>query len=252
MKQKLFTVLVTLAITGVAYAATMKTKGLGFIAPQVNGTANVDAPHKGEIVYDTSTSSFQGYSTSGTVSSWTPLSASSANNLPHGMVYTTAATTCPLGSLEADGSSLDTTTYADLYAAIGTTYGSVDGSHFNLPNIQGIFVRGAGSQTVGSITYTGTLGISENDQMQGHYHNISDPGHRHAFRWGNGGGASNFLNSGSIYNGSDSSQNGDSSSMTTTTGITVQSASGDGSHGTPRVGSETKPANISLLYCIVQ
>lgn len=52
-----------------------------------------------------------------------------------GMIKPFAGTTVPTGYLLCDGSAVSRTTYANLFAAIGTTYGSGDGSTtFNLPN----------------------------------------------------------------------------------------------------------------------
>jgi microcystin-dependent protein len=54
-----------------------------------------------------------------------------------------ATDTPPTGYLECDGSAVSRTTYAALFSAIGTTFGSGDGSTtFNLPDIRGQFVRG--------------------------------------------------------------------------------------------------------------
>lgn len=51
-----------------------------------------------------------------------------------GMVMAFAGTTAPTGWLKCDGSAISRTTYADLFAAIGTKYGAGDGSTtFNLP-----------------------------------------------------------------------------------------------------------------------
>ena len=53
-----------------------------------------------------------------------------------GMIKPFAGTTVPTGYLLCDGSAVSRTTYADLFAAIGTTYGSGDGSTtFNLPDL---------------------------------------------------------------------------------------------------------------------
>lgn len=52
----------------------------------------------------------------------------------------------PTGYLKCDGSSLLREEYEDLFKAIGTIYGYVDNYHFNLPNFQGVFFRGAGGQ----------------------------------------------------------------------------------------------------------
>lgn len=58
----------------------------------------------------------------------------------------------PTGYLICDGSAVNRTTYAALFAAIGTTHGSGDGSTtFNLPNLQDVFPIGAsGTRPVGS------------------------------------------------------------------------------------------------------
>ncbi len=65
---------------------------------------------------------------------------------PFGTTSTTAAGTtlqgywssAPTGYLVEDGSAVSRTTYADLFAAIGTTYGAGDGtSTFNLPDSRG-------------------------------------------------------------------------------------------------------------------
>ena len=51
-----------------------------------------------------------------------------------GMIKPFAGTTVPTGYLLCDGSAVSRTTYANLFAAIGTTYGTGDGSTtFNLP-----------------------------------------------------------------------------------------------------------------------
>ena len=54
--------------------------------------------------------------------------------LKPGFVCPFAGTTAPDGWLICDGSAVSRTTYADLFAVIGTTYGAGDGnSTFNLP-----------------------------------------------------------------------------------------------------------------------
>ena len=63
--------------------------------------------------------------------------------VPVGSLQLFAMTSVPTGWIRADGQALSRTTYADLFASIGTTYGNGDGSTtFNVPNISG---SGAGS-----------------------------------------------------------------------------------------------------------
>lgn len=63
-----------------------------------------------------------------------------------GEIITYAGATSPDAKwLPCDGSSLLRSDYPDLFTVIGTTYGAVDGSHFNLPDLQGRTAIGAGS-----------------------------------------------------------------------------------------------------------
>lgn len=63
--------------------------------------------------------------------------------VPVGSLQLFAMTSVPTGWVRADGAAFSRTAYADLFASIGTTYGSGDGSTtFNVPNISG---SGAGS-----------------------------------------------------------------------------------------------------------
>lgn len=58
--------------------------------------------------------------------------------VPAGCVVHTAAATAPAGWLLCDGSNVSRSTYADLFAAIGTTYGAGNGTTtFTLPNLSG-------------------------------------------------------------------------------------------------------------------
>lgn len=63
--------------------------------------------------------------------------------MPPGVVSMHAANTAPTGWLECDGAAVSRTTYAALFAVIGTTWGTGDGSTtFNVPDLRGEFVRG--------------------------------------------------------------------------------------------------------------
>lgn len=74
--------------------------------------------------------------------------------VPVGSVFWLATQTAPEGYLICDGSAVSRTEYADLFAAVGTTFGAGDGSTtFALPNLQAAFIRGAGSQDGYSATF---------------------------------------------------------------------------------------------------
>ena len=65
---------------------------------------------------------------------------------PVGVVECFARAAAPGGWLACDGAAVSRTTYADLFAAIGTAFGAGDGSTtFNLPDLRGEFVRGLDS-----------------------------------------------------------------------------------------------------------
>lgn len=145
---------------------------------------------------------------------------------PTGAVTAFAGSSTPTGYLLADGTSYLRATYPKLFAVIGTTYGSVDGTHFNVPNLQGAFIRGAGSQVVGGVTYATTLGTVQADMFQGHYHN------------------SNI--------GADISQNGSGNNAYNGANniAAIFGPITDGVNGTPRTGAETRPVNVGMNYII--
>ncbi len=142
----------------------------------------------------------------------------------------------PTGWLLCDGSAVSRSTYSALFAVIGTTYGSGNGSTtFNVPNAQGVFVRGAGSQTISAKSYSGTRGQTNNDAFASHHHAL----------WGatNGGALAMLQNSGSeVVAGATGSA---------PFGYIVNAPSGGNQYVQDTgSGSETFPANIVLTYII--
>ena len=149
---------------------------------------------------------------------------------PVGSIISSASGTTPTGYLPANGALVSRTQYSALFLAIGTTYGAGDGSTtFALPNLSGVFARGSGSQTIGGITYSGTLGATSGDAMQGHVHAIGRTLNQIT------GSYYQNINSGSL-----------NISYQDSTGVPIS----DGTNGTPRTGSETRPANVSVAYYI--
>jgi phage-related tail fiber protein len=59
---------------------------------------------------------------------------------PTGGIIFCAYNSIPKGYLKANGASLSTTTYPDLFAAIGYIYGG-SGESFNIPDLRGEFIR---------------------------------------------------------------------------------------------------------------
>lgn len=62
--------------------------------------------------------------------------------VPSGSVVMWMTDTVPVGWLECAGASILRTSYAALFAVIGTKYGNMDGTHFTLPDLRGYFPRG--------------------------------------------------------------------------------------------------------------
>tara|TARA_Y100000310_G_C20571666_1_gene758362 strand:- start:157 stop:684 length:528 start_codon:yes stop_codon:yes gene_type:complete len=93
---------------------------------------------------------------------------------PAGMLAPFAMSTAPRGWMVCNGASVSRTTYADLFTAIGTTWGSVDGNTFNIPDLRGAFLRGIGTAPVNS-DYVGptNVGDYQDDQIASHYHSGS-------------------------------------------------------------------------------
>lgn len=94
------------------------------------------------------------------------------NITPVGSVLDYAGAAAPTGWLLAFGQSLlRTGTYANLFAVLGTTYGSADGTHFNVPDLRGRVVAGQddmGGSSANRLTNPGTtIGGVDGDVLGG-------------------------------------------------------------------------------------
>ena len=103
------------------------------------------------LIEDNGTNKLWGFEHNGDFNSAGDVSTSRGKSLNNsvqiselvGEVAFFARTTPPSGWLKANGAAVSRTTYAALFAAIGTTFGAGDGrSTFNLPDLRGEFVRG--------------------------------------------------------------------------------------------------------------
>ncbi|SCC09724.1 Phage Tail Collar Domain, partial [Snodgrassella sp. R-53583] len=93
------------------------------------------------------------------------------NATPSGAVQFFAMSTAPTGWVKANGAEISRITYANLFAAIGTTFGAGDGkTTFNLPDLRGEFLRGWDD---GRGVDTGrALGSYQLDMMAAHSHSF--------------------------------------------------------------------------------
>ncbi|NES17592.1 MAG: tail fiber protein [Symploca sp. SIO3E6] len=93
-----------------------------------------------------------------------------------GSVTAFAMTTPPKGWLVCDGREVKREDYSRLFSRIGTNFGEGDSiTTFNLPNLNGVFVRGYDSQ--GEHDPKRKFGKYQGDQIQSHTH--KDIGHSH-------------------------------------------------------------------------
>lgn len=98
---------------------------------------------------------------------------------PVGIVVEGASETVPTGWLHCNGAAVSRTTYAALFAVIGTVHGVGDGSTtFNVPETRGYFKRGwdngAGNDP-DAATRTGGdhVGSTQNDDIKPHTHTLN-------------------------------------------------------------------------------
>ena len=142
-----------------------------------------------------------------------------ADVTPAGVVSFFGGINVPEGYLVCNGAAISRTIYAALFEAIGTRYGTGDGSTtFNLPDLRGEFIRGWDN---GRGIDSGRLIASAQGQaIQSHTHSITEIG---TDSISSGGSITNFR----------------SGAGTTATGVT-------GSTG----GGETRPRNIAMLPII--
>jgi microcystin-dependent protein len=150
--------------------------------------------------------------------------------VPAGAVMPFAMNSAPAGWLAADGSEYTKTgAYAALFNAIGTTYGETNGSggagntHFRVPDLRGYFVRGAGTNAFTGVA-AGTFGERQAESIKDH---------THAYNLG----ANTNVQSGAAF--------GVQASNTSGAAVATGTVSAPNSGGT-----ETRPANIAMLYCI--
>ena len=191
------------------------------------------------------------------------LSFSVVQGVPAGSVFALAGSQAgvPPGYLECDGSSRSRSTYAALFAVIGTTYGSASNTTFNLPNLRGQFIRGV--NTTGSGTDANrNIGSSQSEDNKSHNHSISVSGttsnptptltgdvRRISEGYRSQGTASGVfskeLDGNNNITGSASTSPVAGFSMDATHTHTF-SASGN----TGNRGSETRPTNVAMMYII--
>ena len=159
-----------------------------------------------------------------------------SDSTPVGVILPFGGTTAPSGYLMCTGQAVSRTTYAALFAVIGTSFGSGDGSTtFNVPDLRGEFLRGAGTNSHSGQGDGGAVGEHQD--------------------------ATNHLNIGINQEYNDITVIGDAySGILKATNYDKKGANGTSSHWTSRGGSAqdtsnstyytSRPTNTSVNYII--
>lgn len=130
---------------------------------------------------------------------WTDIenAVNAGASAPAGSITMYGATTAPSGWLLCDGASVLRGDYPALFAVIGTTFGSVDGTHFNVPDLRSRSPLGTGQGSgLSNRALAATVG-EENHQLT-----VNEmPSHRHGFdSWAGTTGSSYPLQSNGVNN----------------------------------------------------
>jgi microcystin-dependent protein len=144
--------------------------------------------------------------------------------VPSGAIMAFAMNLAPTGWLAANGDTIPngsgtvqgkTADFSFLYALIGTTYGAAG----KLPDLRGYFVRGHGTNS--DSTSSGSFGAKQADDFKAHTHGFVN-------------GRSYLIPSTTEGNGREYGQGAVDTQVTFNSGT----------------GTETRPKNIAMLYCI--
>ena len=180
--------------------------------------------------------------------------------VPTGSVHMMATTTVPSGYLKCNGAAVSRTTYADLFAIIGTAHGAGDGSStFNVPDLRGEFVRGWDDSR--GVDSGRGFGTAQGDNNKQHNHtasastSISPSAHNHLFPGddqigaaaNNVGGWTDRAVASFTYDATSTTNSGTSfvrrtSDQTLTASTSVSVANSD--------AGEARPRNIAMMYVI--
>jgi microcystin-dependent protein len=146
----------------------------------------------------------------------------STGTVPPGTIISYGNSNVPSGFLTCNGAAISRSAYSALFSAIGATYGGGDGSTtFNLPDLRGEFLRGWDNSR--GVDSGRGIGSAQGGTYPSHTHNTG-----------------NFM---SFDFGSSGTHNGPHFTSATS----QSSRNTDGGSG---AGSENRPRNISVHYCI--
>jgi microcystin-dependent protein len=155
--------------------------------------------------------------------------------LDAGDIVATASSTCPTGTIAADGSAVSRVSYPRLFARIGTAHGTGDGSTtFNLPDYRGRFLRGVTTDSSRDPDYASRTAMNTGGNTGGNVGSIQGDqfaSHRHY---------SDKMLDGQPLNSTNGSYNIMAENGSTATDVQTTAAG----------GNETRPKNANVTYCI--
>ena len=187
--------------TRILFADKTKTKPIGSIAHRyaTDGNVSVRMTCNNPDGSSDSATIWVGYDAAGNVKTYAPTPVSSsnddsipttrwvrANTVPTGTILPFAGTKVPTGFLLCNGALVSRTTYAALYAAIGTKWGAGDGSTtFKLPDLRKRHLEGANTASevggyldAGLPNITGSfISVWSNNPVSGAFSRSSGSGH---------------------------------------------------------------------------
>ena len=215
--------------TGTVTAPELDLTGNTSLKLPVGTTAQRPTGATGDIRFNSTLSKVETY----TGSVW-----ESVGGVPAGSVTCFAHSSVPSGWLECNGANVSRSTYATLFAAIGTTWGTGDGSStFGLPDCRGEWVRGWDNSR--GVDSGRGIATTQSDQNKSHSHtaNVNDSGHAHNLLYGQGsfGGSSGAVTPRD--SGTTSGRVQDN-----TCGISVSILSNG--------GTEVRVRNVAMMYII--
>jgi len=185
------------------------------------------------------------------------LSFTTVQGVPTGSVFCMAVATIPSGYLECNGAAISRTTYAALFAVIGTSYGTGNGSStFNVPDLRGEFVRGFDNGR--GVDSGRNIAHAQGSQNASHNHSASATStagsHSHSLNYqrkhvedtGTAAITDIRREGGDGDGGAQTFTNDTSSGFMNSATITVSTSVSVGNDG----GNESRPRNIAMMYII--
>ena len=184
------------------------------------------------------------------------LSFSIVQGVPSGAVFCIAVASVPSGYLECNGATVSRTTYAALFAVIGTQYGSTNSSNFKVPDLRGEFVRGFDNGR--GVDSGRSVASSQSAQNQSHNHSASATStagaHSHSLNYqrkhvedtGTAAITDIRREGGDGDGGSQTFTNDTTSGFMNNATVSVSTSVSIGNQG----GNESRPRNVAMMYVI--